>query len=105
MNTANVNLRGASGRTYDFQVSPWGKQFDRVGAVYAVLRLELDGKYTVLYIGQTEDLSSRFDSHHKQTCFDRNNKTHIGVHLDPSERNRLAIERDLVANYHPVCNG
>lgn len=99
-----VTLTGASGRKYNFDVYPWGTSFNPVGAVYCVLRRTPEGNFTILYIGQTGDLSERFDDHHKQRCFDRNGKTHIGVCAEPSEVNRLAIETDLVRKYNPACN-
>lgn len=98
-----LTLKGASGRTYDFDVYPWGTSFKPLGAVYTVLK-KSNQKFTVLYIGETGDLSTRFDNHHKQSCFDRNGKTHIGTHLESSSSSRLAIETDLVRNYSPVCN-
>src|SRR5204862_34065 len=94
-------LKGASGRTYQFEVHPWGTPFNPLGAVYAVLQSRTDG---LIYIGQTGDLSERFDDHHKATCFDRHGKTHIGVCTEASEQRRLAIESDLIANYKLPCN-
>ncbi|GMR05988.1 MAG: hypothetical protein BMS9Abin25_0569 [Gammaproteobacteria bacterium] len=98
-----ITLKGASGRTYEFNVYPWGTSFKPLGAVYAVLK-KPPSNFTILYIGQTGDLSTRFDDHHKQACFDRNGKTHIGIHLESTESGRLAIEADLLANYSLVCN-
>ena len=98
-----VTLKGASGRSYDFDVFPWGTSFNAVGAVYTVLKRNTSN-FTILYIGQTGDLSDRFDNHHKQSCFDRNGKTHIGIHLESSESRRFDIETDLVRNYSLVCN-
>lgn len=100
----SVSLTGASGHSYNFEVFPWQTQFNRVGAVYCVLKRKPEGNYTILYIGHTGDLSTRFDDHHKQLCFDRNRKTHIGIHPEPTESRRLAIERDLLGNYNPLCN-
>jgi predicted GIY-YIG superfamily endonuclease len=98
-----VTLKGASGRSYDFDVYPWGTSFKAVGAVYTVLKGN-GTNFTILYIGQTGDLPERFDNHHKRACFDRNGKTHIGIHLESVESGRLAIETDLVRNYKLVCN-
>lgn len=99
-----ITLRGKSGASYDFEVYPWGQEFRPVGAVYAVLRERADGRYDVLYIGQTGDLSDRFANHHRQGCFDRNGKTHVGVHQESSEQRRLSIEKDLIDGYDPPCN-
>ncbi|MBW9267381.1 MAG: GIY-YIG nuclease family protein [Candidatus Thiodiazotropha sp. (ex. Lucinisca nassula)] len=98
-------IQGASGTTYRFTVYPWGTQFQSFGAVYTVLRNNGGGRYSILYVGQTGDMEERFDDHHKQRCFDRNGKTHIGVLPEPNEQRRLAIESDLVNAYNPPCNG
>lgn len=105
-NGGNVTATGASGRKYEFDVYPWGQTFNAVGGVYLVLRKKPGPQptYDVLYVGQTGDLSERFDAHHKQGCFDRNAKTHIGVKVERAEQTRLIIERDLIANYQPACN-
>lgn len=100
-----VTLKGRSGNTYEFDVYPWHTSFKALGAVYIVLKKLSNGNFDLIYIGQTEDLSTRFNNHHQQACFDRNGKTHIGIHLESSEKRRLAIEADLLANYSTPCNG
>lgn len=62
------------------------------------------GNYSILYIGQTGDLSERFDNHHQAACFTRNGKTHIAIRAESSEQKRLAIETDLIRNYQTSCN-
>ncbi|MHB8764583.1 MAG: GIY-YIG nuclease family protein [Deferrisomatales bacterium] len=101
-----VTATGACGRTYEFDVFPWGQAFNPVGGVYVVLKRRPGGRstYDILYVGQTSDLSQRSDDHHKQWCFDRNAKTHIGVRVVSTEQERLAIERDLLGNYQTACN-
>lgn len=98
-----ITLKGLSGNAYAFKVYPWGTSFNSIGAVYTALKRNASN-YTILYIGQTEDLSKRFDDHHKQLCFDRNGKTHIGVHVEASEARRFAKETDLIRNYSTTCN-
>lgn len=98
-----ITLKGVSGSTYEFDVYPWGTSFKPVGAVYTVLK-QPPSNFTILYIGQTGDLSTRFNDHHKQACFDQNGKTHIGIHLESTESRRLVIEADLLTNYSLVCN-
>lgn len=99
-----VTATGSSGAQYSFQVYPWGTPFKAVGAVYLVLR-QGNPSHDLLYVGQTDDLSARFDNHHKQPCFDRKGRTHIAVLVEPSEPKRLRIESDLVQKYQPSCNG
>lgn len=100
-----ITATGKSGKKYEFRVYPWGTSFKALGGVYLVLKRKPDGSYDVIYVGQTGDLSERFEDHHKQGCFNRNGKTHIAVRVEAVERTRLAIEADLIVNYNPPCNG
>lgn len=100
-----VTATGSSGKQYSFDVYHWGQAFNPVPAVYMVLKQASNGSFDILYIGQTSNLNERFDSHHKQRCFDRNRKTHIAIHQEAKERVRLDKETDLVSHYNPVCNG
>jgi len=101
-----VSVKGASGANYTFYVYPWGTDLKSIGGVYMVLRNSTsNGNYDILYIGQTSDLSERFDNHHKKPCFDRNRKTHISAKVESSEQRRLTIESDLLGNYNTTCNG
>lgn len=99
-----VSVRGVTGNSYQFQVFEWGTRFKSISAVYVIIRQKLSGHYAILYTGQTSDLSNRFDAHNKQACFDRHCKTHIGVMPESSEAKRLAVEADIIAAHHPVCN-
>ena len=101
---STVTVTGSSGAQYSFKVYPWDTQFKAVGAVYLVLR-KGNPNFDLLYVGQTEDLSSRFDDHHKQPCFDRKGRTHIAILVESSEAQQLRIESDLVTKYQPSCNG
>ena len=102
---ATVTLRGASGTVYPFDAYPWGTPFQPFGAVYTVLKQRLDGRFDVLYVGRTTDMSERFDNHHKESCFRIHGRTHIGVHADPLEARRQAIETDLIRGNRTPCNG
>jgi len=97
---SKLTVYGASGIPYEFWVYPWGTELKPEGGDYLVLK-----DNGILYVGQTSNLSERFDNHHKRSCFDRNGKTHIGARLEPSEDKRRAIETDLINKYNPPCNG
>ena len=99
-----VTVNGQSGAQYDFEVYPWGTSFNQVGGLYLVLKKQPVGNYGILYIGQTRNLSDRFDSHHQAQCFNSNGKTHIAVCGEGSEQKRLAIETDLIRKYQTSCN-
>jgi excinuclease UvrABC nuclease subunit len=105
MDNQTVSATCATGATYNFYVYPWGTDLKQIGGVYMVLRKGYqNGNYDVLYLGQTGDLSARFDNHHKKPCFDRNRKTHIAAMVESSEAKRLNIEADLIRKYNPNCN-
>ncbi len=99
---------GISGNRYEFEVYPWGTQFNPIGAVYLISRRvsKPDGgaDHYRVYVGQTDDLSTRFDSHHKEDCFQRERANCICVHAEPNEQTRLSIETDLIAYRRPPCN-
>ncbi len=105
-----VTFTGASGSTYEFNSYAFGTIFkENYGAVYFITNRDQndDGSYSHerIYVGETEDLSTRFDDHHKQDCFDQNNANCICIHGEQNEKIRLNIERDLIDNYNPPCNG
>lgn len=94
-----IVFTGVSGKKYEFNIYPWGTDFtENYEAVYFITRREAnnDGGYshTRIYVGQTEDLSIRFDNHHKQTCFDKYNKNCVCVFGEKNEKTRLEIEKD-----------
>ena len=105
---ATLELTGASGKKYAFLVYPWGTTFKPIGGVYAVTRATSNQSggetHTIVYVGQTGDLSERFDAHHKASCFSRNSANRICVHVESNEKTRLTTESDLIAAYNPPCN-
>ena len=106
---AKLELTGASGRRYTSYVFEWGATFKPGGGVYAVTRAtpKPDGgsAHQLLYIGQTGDLSERFDVHQKAEVFRRNGANRVCAFAQENAEARLAAERDLVAVYHPPRNG
>lgn len=106
---ASWPLAGASGKTYDFEVYDWSTVFKAIGAVYVVSKREVDpngkGSHEIIYIGQSGDLSERFENHHKIECFRRRGANCVSVHAENSQNARLQIEGDLLAG-HPntPCN-
>ena len=99
-----VTLKGQSGAQYEFEVYQWGTLLELTGGVYLVLRKLPAGNYSILYIGQTVDLSERFDNHQQAACFTRNGRTHVAVRVENSKEKRLATETDLIRNYQTSCS-
>jgi len=106
---STVNFTGASGTVYSFDVYALSTTFNPIGAVYVITKRTPKpgggGDHTVIYIGHTGDLSSRFDDHHKANCFSRHYANCICIHVEADEDVRLDIESDLIAAYQPPCNG
>lgn len=101
MNNQNtISATGASGTTYNLNVHPLNTSFKAVGGIYIILQ-----QSTALYVGQTSDLSIRFNGHHKEACWLRNGANRMAVMGVSTENQRLAIERDLIAAFNPTCNG
>lgn len=104
--TPTINWAGKSGRTYKYWIYPIGTDFKAVPGNYIFTKEVSSGRYKPIYIGETGDLSERFDNHHKMPCVRTQGATHIHVHQSsggPTER-RLE-EADLIARWQPVCNG
>lgn len=73
--------------------------------IYAILS---GGTWTVVYIGQSGDVGERVGpSHHKWDCWQRSPNLHVAFLSMPgsTERERLAIEGELIREYRPRCNG
>ena len=105
---SSVMIKGKSGEEYAFDVWALDQAFNPVAAVYAITRrYQNDDSYSheIIYVGQTDDLSTRFDDHHKAECFKRKNANCICTHRDNDEDSRLSKEDDLIKLHKPTCNG
>jgi len=104
-----VSFPGLTGTQYVFRIYTLDTMFKPLGGVYAMLDRypKPDGLgylASPIYFGETSDLSSRFDNHHRQGCFDRSGVNCVAVHLDGDDRSRLSKEADLIARWNPECN-
>lgn len=96
---------GVSGEQYKYWIHEIGSSFKGEAGNYIFAKLNSAGRWEAVYIGETGNLSERFDNHHAMPCIKRNQATHIHAHLTPGGRNiRLAEESDLRENYDPPCN-
>ena len=104
-----LTLTGASGAKYTFNVYPYDTEFKEIAAVYYISKrtekADGTGNHTNIYVGQTEDLSTRFDDHHDESCFKRNGANCKSILAESSKKRRLEIEADLVSALTPPCNG
>ena len=105
-----ITFAGESGQKYLFEIHDLDTEFIALPAVYVITRRYLSSpgkhKHQVIYVGQTEDLSERFDDHHKADCFTSASATSICITIQTDARVRLAIERDLCGKYpNAPCQG
>lgn len=106
---STVIFKGKSGKDYKFIVYSWDTNFkENYGGVYFITKRykNSSGNYSHerIYVGQSEDLSSRFDNHHKQKCFEDHDANCKCVYGEQNEDTRLEIESDLIENYSLPCN-
>lgn len=101
-----INWPGASGRKYLYRIYPIGQAFKAVAGNYIFAKEIEYNLFQPVYVGETSDLSERFDYHHKKNCIQRNGATHIMAHAnDGGETARRTEEADLVRYHSPACNG
>ena len=103
-----AHARGESGKEYSLLVYPWGTNFKKgFGAVYFVTNryLKKDGIHVHggIHVGQTEDLSTEFHDHHKQSCFDQYKANCVCIHEEEGKDSRSHIVQDLIDKYNPPC--
>jgi len=105
MSASAITWTGESGSGYEYWIYPVGTAFRAVAGNYIFSKRGSDGLWYAVYIGETADLSSRFNQHHQARCIRLAGATHIHVHSSPNGADlRRAEETDLRARYRPACN-
>ena len=62
--------------------------------------------FEAIYVGETQDLSEGFDSHHKAICIRQHGATHIAAVVNRGgAAARRAQGQDIKNFYNPACNG
>ena len=99
-----IKWLGASGAEYTYWIYPLGKTFTGPGN-YIFAKETRPGYYAVIYVGETGDLSSRFNDHHRQECISKNGATHFHVHRGSDDGQvRRNEETDIRNQWNPPCN-
>ena len=103
-----VKFKGISGEDFNLAVYPISLTFDSIGAVYIITRRFKNThgkiKHKAIYVGETNDLSTRFTNHHKEKCFLKHQANCICTLYESNENTRLEIEKNLKIKYKPICN-
>jgi hypothetical protein len=100
LTNSKFTIKGKSGETHSFEIFDLNTTFNKVGGVYIFTRRyqDADNKFSheVIYCGITEDLSSRFDNHHKASDIKKKNANCLCVLAANSEKERAMIEKDIL---------
>lgn len=110
-----LTLTGASGKQYEFQLFSFDdyeeikRYFNEVPALYIFVRLTADKlRYEeVIYLGETGNVHTRYDNHHRENCIKSRNANCIGFYQEEGfgiEANRKAAEKDLLDANIFHCN-
>jgi hypothetical protein len=96
---------GKSGKEYKYWIYEIGHPMKAVPGNYCFAKETNPNTWTPIYFGETEDLSERFDHHHKIDCLRRNGSTHIHTHTSSAGKEvRCEEETDLINRWTPPCN-
>ena len=100
-----IDWDGKSGREYRYWIYEIGTTINKNPGNYIFTKEVKPDEWSPVYIGQTADLSERFESHHKMPCIKQRGGTHIRIHVSSQDEDtRLTEEKDLVLRWHPACN-
>jgi len=92
-----------NGQTLNFAVYGSNVTWNKVAGLY--IFAYYDGQYwQALYVGQTDDFSSRIPSHEKWDTAVRRGATHIHAAVVPQEATRDTLEKRLIAHLQPPMN-
>jgi hypothetical protein len=97
---SKFTIKGKSGATHIFDIYTPDTTFNNVGAVYVFTRRYqgTDSKFTheIIYCGKTEDLSTRFNNHHKAGEIKKKNANCLCIKVATTENERTKIEEDIL---------
>ncbi len=110
-----MELVGQSGKRYLFNLYSFDNfddlrnAFNTIAALYVFTKRfrKESGNYShdLIYLGETSNLSERFDNHHKESCIKMRNPNCIGIYsFVGTEQQRKNAERDILESYDFPCN-
>ncbi|HVV34485.1 MAG TPA: hypothetical protein VHC73_14750 [Vitreimonas sp.] len=104
LNEEHVTLTGRSGAQHTFAIWHRDTRFQARGGVYIMARLETFPEFTMIYIGETADLSKRPFVKERVPCFNQHRVDRIFTLDEQDAAKRKAIADDLLQAIMPVCN-
>ena len=91
---------GASGKKYTYYVYSLPANLNEgQDGNYIYTKIE-NNSWKPIYIGEGDlGVRTNVDNHHQAICLKNKGTTHVHAHKNAVERERLAEEQDLLANY------
>lgn len=109
-----MTLTGRSGKQYMFSLfslqsfNDLKDAFKPLAALYVFTKRNpnIQGfTHNLIYLGETGDLSTRYNNHHKEQCITSHGANCIGIFVfNGTEMQRKSAEEDILANYDFPCN-
>jgi hypothetical protein len=101
MNTVNCKLN--NGESLNFHICNFGGNWLSVGGIYVFSYLAKNGWFP-LYVGQTEDFSTRLPNHERKSEAIKRGATHVLAVRVPLAANRDKYEKLLIVQLQPPMN-
>lgn len=100
---ATAGWATSDGAVHVFEVYGPGTAWNRVAGVYIFAFLS-GGKWYPLYVGQTDDFSTRLPKHERWGEAARRGATHIHARVVEQAASRDYLEQKLIQDYQPPMN-
>lgn len=102
---ADIEWKGESGKEYGYWIHPIGTGLSKDPGNYIYAKKAEDGGWVPVYIGQADSLQRPGDQE-VQARAREHGATHVHAHTSRrGQSSRSAEMADLVAKWHPPCNG
>ncbi len=92
-----------NGQTHEFTIYDSKQNWNKIAGVYIFSYLAQEGWYP-LYVGQTDDFSSRLPNHERLEEAVRHGATHIHAAVIPQASSRDKLEAMLIGHLQPPMN-
>lgn len=100
-----MDWQGESGKKYKYWIWDIKTRFEAAPANYIFAKETSPNMFQAIYIGETGDISERFENHEKWDCIAKNGATHVHTHKSSADKNeRCTEESDLLAKRNTSCN-
>ncbi len=107
ISTNTFDIKGKSGQGYNFDMYTLDHPFPKSGGIYIFTCRSASANvysHDIIYCGKTEDLSTRFNDHHKKDEIAKKNANCICVLAVSNEIDRTRIEIDILKGNKFHCN-